>query len=88
MIAVSDYVKALPEQLRSAINAPFRVLGTDGFGRSDTREKLRAFFEVDSRFLQYSALSELVAIGHMQLNLQDLREQLEIPSDKPNPREH
>ena len=88
VIAVSDYVKALPEQLRSAINAPFRVLGTDGFGRSDTREKLRAFFEVDSRFIQYSALSELVAIGHMQLNLQDLREQLEIPSDKPNPREH
>jgi pyruvate dehydrogenase E1 component len=88
VIAVSDYVKALPEQLRSAINAPLRVLGTDGFGRSDTREKLRAFFEVDSRFIQYSALSELVAIGHMQLNLQDLREQLEIPSDKPNPREH
>ena len=88
VIAVSDYVKALPEQLRAAINAPLRVLGTDGFGRSDTREKLRAFFEVDSRFIQYSALSELVAIGHMQLNLQDLREQLEIPSDKPNPREH
>ena len=88
VIAVSDYVKALPEQLRAAINAPLRVLGTDGFGRSDTREKLRAFFEVDSRFIQYSALSELVAIGHMQLNLLDLREQLEIPSDKPNPREH
>jgi pyruvate dehydrogenase E1 component len=88
VIAVSDYVKALPEQLRAAINAPLRVLGTDGFGRSDTREKLRAFFEVDSRFIQYSALSELVAIGHMQLNLQDLREQLEIASDKPNPREH
>ena len=88
VIAVSDYVKALPEQLRAAINAPLRVLGTDGFGRSDTREKLRAFFEVDSRVIQYSGLSELVAIGHMQLNLQDLREQLEIPSDKPNPREH
>jgi pyruvate dehydrogenase E1 component len=88
VIAVSDYVKALPEQLRAAINAPLRVLGTDGFGRSDTREKLRAFFDVDSRFIQYSALSELVAIGQMQHNLQDLREQLEIPSDKPNPREH
>ena len=88
VIAVSDYVKALPEQLRAAINAPLRVLGTDGFGRSDTREKLRAFFEVDSRFIQYSALSELVAIGHIQLNLQDLRELLEIPSDKPNPRGH
>ena len=88
VIAVSDYVKALPEQLRAAINAPLRVLGTDGFGRSDTREQLRAFFEVDNRFIQYSALSELVAAGHMQLNLQDLRAQLEIPTDKPNPREH
>ena len=56
VIAVSDYVKALPEQLRAAINAPLRVLGTDGFGRSDTREKLRAFFEVDSRFIQYLSL--------------------------------
>ncbi|MBL6709023.1 MAG: hypothetical protein ISP99_06740, partial [Pseudomonadales bacterium] len=88
VIAVSDYVKALPEQLRAAIDAPLRVLGTDGFGRSDTREQLRAFFEVDSRFIQYSALSELVAAGHMQLNLQDVREQLGIESDKPNPREH
>ena len=38
MIAASDYVKAVPEQLRSAIQAPYRVLGTDGFGRSDTRK--------------------------------------------------
>lgn len=88
VIAVSDYVKALPEQLRAAIDAPLRVLGTDGFGRSDTREQLRAFFEVDSQFIQYSALSELVAAGHMQLNLKDVREQLGIQSDKPNPREH
>ena len=88
VIAVSDYVKALPEQLRAAIDAPLRVLGTDGFGRSDTREQLRAFFEVDSQFIQYSALRELVAAGHMQLNLQDVREQLGIQSDKPNPREN
>ena len=88
VIAVSDYVKALPEQLRAAIDAPLRVLGTDGFGRSDTREQLRAFFEVGSQFIQYSALRELVAAGHMQLNLQDVREQLGIQSDKPNPREN
>ncbi len=88
VIAVSDYVKALPEQLRAAIDAPLRVLGTDGFGRSDTREQLRAFFEVGSQFIQYSALRELVAAGHMQLNLKDVREQLGIQSDKPNPREN
>lgn len=88
VIAVSDYVKALPEQIRHAIAAPLRVLGTDGFGRSDTRQQLRAFFEVDSSFIQYSALSELVAAGHMQLDLRDLRQQLGIQADKPNPREH
>ena len=43
VVAVSDYVKSLPEQLRGAIESTFRVLGTDGFGRSDTREQLRAF---------------------------------------------
>ena len=88
VVAVSDYVKSLPEQVRSAIDSSFRVLGTDGFGRSDTREQLRAFFEVDSRFIQYSALSELVAAGHMQLDLRDVREQLGIDTQKPNPRQH
>ena len=88
VVAVSDYVKSLPEQVRSAIESSFRVLGTDGFGRSDTREQLRAFFEVDSRFIQYSAMSELVAAGHMQLDLRDLREQLGIDAQKPNPRQH
>ena len=73
--------------MRSAIDAPFRVLGTDGW-RSDTREQLRAFFEVDRRFIQYSALSELVAVGYMQLNLRDVREQLGIDTHKPNPRQH
>ena len=88
VVAVSDYVKSLPEQVRSAIESSFRVLGTDGFGRSDTREQLRAFFEVDSRFIQYSALSELVAAGHMQLDLRDVREQLGIDTQKLNPRQH
>ena len=88
VVAVSDYVKSLPEQVRSAIDSPFRVLGTDGFGRSDTREQLRAFFEVDRRFIKYSALSELVAAGHMQLDLRHVREQLGIDTHKPNPRQH
>jgi pyruvate dehydrogenase E1 component len=88
VIAVSDYVKALPEQLRVAIHAPLRVLGTDGFGRSDTREQLRAFFEVDSRFIRYSALSELVSVGHMPLDLKAVREQLGIDANKSNPRNH
>ena len=87
LIAVSDYVKTQPEQLRVAIDAPLRVLGTDGFGRSDTREQLRAFFEVDSRFIRFGALTELVTMN-LQLDLQALRQQLEIDVNKPNPRTH
>ncbi len=59
VVAASDYMKAIPEQLRASISAPYHVLGTDGYGRSDTREKLREFFEVDRRFVTLAALSKL-----------------------------
>ena len=61
IVAATDYMKALPEQLRSQITAPYHVLGTDGFGRSDTREQLRHFFEVDRRFIALAALGRLAA---------------------------
>ncbi len=48
IIAASDWMKALPDLLRPWIDAPFVTLGTDGFGRSDTRESLRAYFEIDA----------------------------------------
>ena len=60
VVAVSDYAKSLAEPLRGAITAPMHVLGTDGFGRSDTRAKLRHFFEVNRYFIVISALSALV----------------------------
>lgn len=56
VIAASDYQKAYTEQLRAFIPGDFYTLGTDGFGRSDTRTKLRDFFEVDRRYITYSAL--------------------------------
>ena len=59
VIAATDYVKALAEGIRGHFRAPYRVLGTDGFGRSDTRAKLRDFFEVDERFVTLAALREL-----------------------------
>ena len=59
VIAATDYVKALAEGIRGHFQAPYRVLGTDGFGRSDTRAKLRDFFEVDERFVTLAALREL-----------------------------
>ncbi len=55
VVAASDYMKALAEQLRGSIRAPYHVLGTDGFGRSDTRDELRHFFEVDRRFVALAA---------------------------------
>ena len=87
VIAASDYVKAVPEQLRSAIQAPYHVLGTDGFGRSDTREKLRQFFEVNHQFIAYTALVKLYEIGVCEKKmLSDFKKEFDIDSDKPNPR--
>ncbi len=59
VVALSDYVRAIPESIRAFVDAPFVTLGTDGFGRSDTRANLRDFFEIDARWIAYTALSEL-----------------------------
>ncbi len=58
-IAATDYVKNYADQLRRYIPGEYHVLGTDGFGRSDSREKLRHFFEVDYRFIVVTALHAL-----------------------------
>ena len=87
VIASSDYVKAVPEQLRSAIQAPYHVLGTDGFGRSDTREKLRRFFEIDQYFIAFAALTKLYESGDVSLkDLSDFQKEFGIDSKKQNPR--
>ncbi|HET8939871.1 MAG TPA: alpha-ketoglutarate dehydrogenase [Polyangiales bacterium] len=59
IIAASDYVRAWPQLIASYLRAPYTVLGTDGFGRSDTRAALRGFFEVDHRHIALAALSQL-----------------------------
>jgi pyruvate dehydrogenase E1 component len=56
IVAASDYVSALPDLIRPWLADPMTVLGTDGFGRSDTRAALRAFFEVDARAIALAAL--------------------------------
>ena len=61
VIAASDYVRAVPDLIRPYVKKPFTVLGTDGFGRSDTRAALRAFFEVDARNIALAALAALDA---------------------------
>ncbi|MDE0036897.1 MAG: pyruvate dehydrogenase (acetyl-transferring), homodimeric type [Gammaproteobacteria bacterium] len=88
VIASTDYVKAHAEAIRGHFAAPsYRVLGTDGFGRSDTRAKLRDFFEVDERFVTLAALRELqdrqvIAAPEVARAMADL----DIDADKDNPR--
>ena len=55
-VAVSEYQKLYTEQIRKWVNGNYICLGTDGFGRSDTREKLREFFEIDANHIAYNAL--------------------------------
>ena len=59
VVAASDYVRAVPEQIRAWAPAPYRTLGTDGFGRSDTRAQLRDFFEVSADWIVLHALDSL-----------------------------
>lgn len=63
VIAASDYVRAYPQLIASYVSAPFTALGTDGFGRSDTRQALRSFFEVDRKHIVVAALAALVPSG-------------------------
>ena len=66
ILAASDYMRSHSEQIRPFVKNSFYSLGTDGFGRSDTREKLREFFEVDARFIVIAALNALVKKGNFQ----------------------
>jgi pyruvate dehydrogenase E1 component len=63
VIAATDYVRAWPQLIASFVEAPFTALGTDGFGRSDTRAALRSFFEVDRHHVALAALTALRAQG-------------------------
>ncbi|HLR12581.1 MAG TPA: pyruvate dehydrogenase (acetyl-transferring), homodimeric type, partial [Burkholderiaceae bacterium] len=59
VVGASDYVRAVADSIRVAVPADYAVLGTDGFGRSDTRARLRDYFEVDARWIARTALAQL-----------------------------
>jgi pyruvate dehydrogenase E1 component len=85
-IAATDYMKAYAEQIRPYVPMPYHVLGTDGFGRSDTREKLRDFFEVDRRWIALKALNALVEQGALpKKKLAEAMKKYGIDAAKPNP---
>ncbi|WOJ93412.1 pyruvate dehydrogenase (acetyl-transferring), homodimeric type [Congregibacter variabilis] len=86
VVIATDYMKSFAEQLRSACPAELYVLGTDGFGRSDTRAKLRHFFEVSREFVVLAALTALAARGeYSSQDVASARDALGIDPNKVDP---
>ncbi|MCH8830876.1 MAG: pyruvate dehydrogenase (acetyl-transferring), homodimeric type, partial [Planctomycetes bacterium] len=85
-VAVSDNVRLVPEQITRWIPGRYVVLGTDGFGRSDTRDALRRYFEIDAECIAYAALSAMAQDGDFdQRKLTKALKDLGIDPDKVNP---
>ncbi len=85
-ISASDYVRALGEQLTPWIPGDYFVLGTDGMGRSETREALRRHFEVDAESITIATLSRLAKSGVLTANdVQDAISELGYDAEKPDP---
>jgi pyruvate dehydrogenase E1 component len=86
IVAASDFSKALPCSVARWLPAPLVALGTDGFGRSDNREALRDFFEVDARHIALAAVGELARRGKLptEMALEALK-RLGIDPEKPDP---
>ena len=86
VIAATDYIKLFAEQIRAFVPRRYHVLGTDGFGRSDTREQLRHFFEVDRRYVTIAALKTLADEGTLPAaKVAEAIKKYGIDADKPNP---
>jgi len=86
VIAATDYVRAYPELIAAHVAAPFTALGTDGFGRSDTRKALRRFFEVDRQHIALAVMDALAVQGQVTpARVAEAITQLEIDVARPDP---
>ncbi len=86
VIAATDYMRSFADQIRGFLPKHYKVLGTDGFGRSDTRKKLRRFFEVDRYYIAVAALKALADEGTIKVGEASRAIKLYgIDPDKPNP---
>jgi pyruvate dehydrogenase E1 component len=86
VIAASDYMRTFADQIRPYVPRRYRVLGTDGFGRSDYRERLRNFFEVDRYYIALAALKSLADDEQIPLSrVADAIKKFGIDPEKPNP---
>ena len=86
IIAATDYIRAHTNQLSEFMPRSFTVLGTDGYGRSDTRAQLREFFEVDRRYIVLAAMTSLVEAGEVKREvIAKVMNDLGIDPSKPDP---
>jgi len=87
IVAATDYMKNYAEQIRGFVPGRFTVLGTDGYGRSDSRLNLRRFFEVDANHIAAAAMVDLFREGAVtEKDLKTALTKYDIDGDKPNPR--
>ena len=85
-IAATDYMKIVPDQVQRWMPGRYVTLGTDGYGRSDSREALRQFFEVDRRYIAVTALKALADDGKLdQKTVAEAIRKYRIDADKPDP---
>ena len=85
-IAATDYMKIVPDQIQRWMPGTYVTLGTDGYGRSDSREALRRFFEVDRRYIVVTALKALADDGKLEQKVvSDAIAKYDIEPDKPDP---
>jgi pyruvate dehydrogenase E1 component len=85
-IAATDYIKIYADQIREFVPGRYVTLGTDGYGRSDTRDKLRRFFEVSREYVVLAALKALADDGKIEHEVvAQARQALNIPMDKVDP---
>jgi pyruvate dehydrogenase E1 component len=86
IVAATDYMKIVPEQIARWTPRRLFALGTDGFGRSDARADLRNFFEVDHRFITLAATSQLARVGDLSMEtVTHVMKDLDIDPEKPYP---
>lgn len=86
VIASSDYIRAVSNQVRQFVPTTYTVLGTEGFGRSDTRKNLRRHFEVNSHYVTIAALKTLADAGTIPASkVNDAIKKYDIDTKKPNP---
>jgi len=86
LVAATDYVRNVPDQIRPWVSQPYVTLGTDGFGRSDTRAELRQHFEVDRNFIALAALKALADAGRIdRKTVVDAVAKLGIDANKADP---